>query len=266
MGDQWNADGKAIKQNDSSLKIILGLTAAFIILCGLAVLGIGYILVRPSLMPKTQVILEPDYSLISTVEAADLKRAAEILTERCRLLGYSGVSFATNENNQIIGKVPSSLDAETILKPVVAIGLLEFVDFGQTPLEAGTAIRTDFDYLYFPQAEGPVLHTIMANDGLKEVLVSTDRVGKPAVSFTLTTEGTQVFADFTTNNVGRYLGIVLDKAVISSPVVNSPITDGSGIIQGAFTAEEANALAAYLKTKGPLPLPLIIKQVIKNGG
>ncbi len=105
----------------------------------------------------------------------------------------------------------------------------------------------------------------MANDGLKEIAVTTDQVGKPAISFTLTAEGTKIFADFTTKNVGRYLGIVLDKVVVSSPVINSPITDGQAIIQGSFTAEEANALVAYLRTKGPLPLPLVIKQVVKSG-
>ncbi len=264
MIDPLNAEEKAVKQSNTSLKIILGLAAVFIVLCGLAGLGIGYILVRPAFAPKTQVILEPDYSLVPAVDASDLKTAAEILTERCNLLGYSGVSFATNENNQIIGKVPSSLDAETALKPVLAIGLLEFVDFGKTPIEPGTTIRTDFDYPYFPQTEGTILHTIMANDGLKEIAVTTDQVGKPAISFTLTAEGTKIFADFTTKNVGRYLGIVLDKVVVSSPVINSPITDGQAIIQGSFTAEEANALVAYLRTKGPLPLPLVIKQVIKD--
>jgi preprotein translocase subunit SecD len=266
MAEQLNTNEKATGQSNSSLKIILGVAAVFIGLCGLVALGIGYILVRPSFAPKTQVILEPDHSQVSTVDAADLKSAAEILTARCQSLGYSGVSFTANENNQIIGRVPSSLDAETALKPVLAIGLLEFVDFGKTPLETGTKIQTDFDYPYFPQAEGAVLHTIMTNDVFEEVTVTTDYVGKPAVSFTFNAKGTKIFADFTTNNVGRYLGIVLDKVVMSSPVINSPITAGQGVIQGSFTAEEANALAAYLKTKGPLPLPLIIKQVIKNGG
>lgn len=265
MVDPLNAGtADAKKQDNTFLKIFFSLVAVFVVLCGLFVLAIGYILVRPSFAPKTQVILVPDPSQVSTVDRADLEAAAEILTARCNYLGIQSCSFVATKDNQIIGRVPDTLDAEAALKPVLAIGLLEFVDFGETPIESGTTVRTDFDYPYFPQAEGTVLHTIMANDGLKEITVTTDQVGKPAVSFTLTAEGTKIFADFTTNNIGRYLGIVLDKAVISSPVINTPITDGQAMIQGAFTAEEANALVAYLRTKGPLPLPLVIKQVIKG--
>jgi preprotein translocase subunit SecD len=43
--------------------------------------------------------------------------------------------------------------------------------------------------------------------------------------------------------------------VISAPVVNTPITDGAGIIQGKFTAEEANKLAIQL-SYGALPVPV----------
>jgi preprotein translocase subunit SecD len=48
---------------------------------------------------------------------------------------------------------------------------------------------------------------------------------------------------------------VLDKTLISAPVVNDPITDGSGIIQGSFTAAEANQLAIQLRY-GSLPVPI----------
>ncbi len=266
MTNQLNADPeKGREQNNTLLKIILGVGGILAILCGLVALGIIYVFGRPYFGPKTQIILEPDTSQVSTVDPSDLEAAAEILTARARALGASGVSFVANKNNQIIGQVPGSFDVETLLKPVVAIGLLEFVDFDTMPVDTGTTVRTDFDYQYLPQADGAVWHTIMTNDGFASADVIADQVGKPAVSFTLTSDGTKIFADFTANNVGHYLGIVLDKVVISAPVINSPITGGSGIIQGSFTPEEANVLAAYLRIKGPLPFPLVIKQVVKNG-
>ncbi len=264
MVDPLNGNTEEAKsQNITTLKIILGIVSVFAVLCGLTAWGI-YTIGRPY-FEKTQIILEPDPSRVSTVDPADLKTAAEVLTARARSLGYSNVSFVATKNNQIIGQAPNSIDVETILKPITAIGLLEFVDLGETPLAEGMKVQTDFDYPYFPQAKGEIKHTIMTNEGFQEVAVITDQVGKPAISFMLTAEGTKIFADFTTKNVGHYLAIVLDKVVLSSPVINSAITEGNGIIEGSFTAEEANALAAYLRIKGPLPLPLIIKEIIKNG-
>jgi preprotein translocase subunit SecD len=95
----------------------------------------------------------------------------------------------------------------------------------------------------------------MTGADLKEAHVATDRLSQPAVGFTLSTNGTKIFGDYTTSHVNQYLGIVLDKTVISAPVVNTPITDGSGIIQGKFTADEANKLAIQL-SYGALPVPV----------
>jgi preprotein translocase subunit SecD len=71
----------------------------------------------------------------------------------------------------------------------------------------------------------------------------------------LTPEGADIFAAHTAANVNKYLTIVLDKSVISSPVINSAIPDGQGIIQGSFTSESANSLAVQLRY-GSLPVPL----------
>jgi len=95
----------------------------------------------------------------------------------------------------------------------------------------------------------------MTGADLKEANVQTDSFGKPAVGFNLSDKGAQIFKDYTSTHTGQYLGIVLDKTVISAPIVNTPITDGSGIIQGSFTAEEANTLAVKL-SYGALPVPV----------
>ena len=54
---------------------------------------------------------------------------------------------------------------------------------------------------------------------------------------------------------GQYLAIVLDKQVISAPVIKTPITDGQGQISGSFTQEEAQRLAVNLRS-GALPIPI----------
>jgi preprotein translocase subunit SecD len=60
------------------------------------------------------------------------------------------------------------------------------------------------------------------------------------------------------------LAIVLDKQVISVPVIQDAITEGQGRITGSFTVEEANRLAVQLRY-GSLPVPLKIVES-KNVG
>lgn len=112
-----------------------------------------------------------------------------------------------------------------------------------------------------------VFTTVMTGKLLQSASVTYDQLGQPIVSFTLRKagdrpedNGPKVFADFTTNNVGKYLAIVLDKKVVSAPVINSPITDGAGIIEGRFSLAEAQNLVVVLKY-GALPVAL---EVIEN--
>jgi preprotein translocase subunit SecD len=83
------------------------------------------------------------------------------------------------------------------------------------------------------------------------------------IDFTLTGSGGSSFGDLTTRlyNTGRPLAIVVDRAVISSPTVNEPITGGSGVITGSFTENRAKDLATQLNA-GALPVELTTEQVV----
>jgi preprotein translocase subunit SecD len=106
-----------------------------------------------------------------------------------------------------------------------------------------------------------VYHTVMTGDQLASVNVTTGGTvgGSYVINFTLKSAGQKVFADFTTANVGKYLGIVLDKKVISAPSINTAITQGNGEITGSFTYQTANDLAVQLRY-GSLPIALKIVQ------
>jgi preprotein translocase subunit SecD len=106
---------------------------------------------------------------------------------------------------------------------------------------------------------GPIYHTIMTGADLKSAAVNTSQGGGIVVAFELTDKGKDIFAKHTSANVGKFLTIVLDKHVISSPSINSAITGGNGIIQGRFTIEEANNLAINLRY-GSLPVALHIAE------
>ena len=74
-------------------------------------------------------------------------------------------------------------------------------------------------------------------------------------------DGSGTFSDVTTRLQGRQLAIVVDDQVVSAPTVQSPITNGSGVITGSFTEARAKDLATQLNA-GALPVELTTQQVL----
>ena len=81
--------------------------------------------------------------------------------------------------------------------------------------------------------------------------------GRPVVSFRFNTIGARKFGRVTQENVGKPFAILLDKEVISAPVIQGPILGGSGIITGGFTVQETQDLSLLLRA-GALPAPMTI--------
>ncbi|MGE5377826.1 MAG: protein translocase subunit SecD [Bacteroidota bacterium] len=229
-----------------------------------------------------QTLLEADVPASTAVSAQDLAVTKQILENRANGLGVSEVVMQTAGDRRIVAEFPGVTNPEEVVAALQQTALLEFVDFGSTPVGVGTKIETDYktsssgtsSTIATPAAtatadpnqpaptagagqpgSATVYKTVMTGADLKTANVQTDSYGKPAVGFTLSDKGAKIFADYTSSHTGQYLGIVLDKTVISAPVVNTPITDGSGIIQGSFTPDEANKLAVQL-SYGALPVPV----------
>lgn len=80
------------------------------------------------------------------------------------------------------------------------------------------------------------------------------------VTFRLTGEGADEFADITERLVGKQLAIVLDEEVVSAPTIEEKIAGGSGRITGSFTEREAKDLATVLNA-GALPVELTKSEV-----
>jgi preprotein translocase subunit SecD len=227
-----------------------------------------------------QTLLEADLPESATIASGELAVTRQILESRANALGVSEVVMQTAGDRRIVAEFPGVSNPEEVVASLQQTGLLEFVDMGTSPAAPGTIIKTDFgqsdsnsttpaatpttDPLATPTTEPTtdpnqpaetVYHAVMTGADLTDAFVSTDQLGTPAVSFTLTPEGAVIFSEYTTSHRNQYLGIILDKRVISAPVVNDPITDGNGIISGNFTAAEANQLAVQLRY-GSLPVPV----------
>src|SRR6266404_2031802 len=81
---------------------------------------------------------------------------------------------------------------------------------------------------------------------------------EPKVNITFNSDGAQLFADITRENVGHQLAIVLDGQLQSAPRINEPILGGSCEISGGFTVEEAFELQNVLLN--PLEAPVKIME------
>lgn len=207
-----------------------------------------------------QVIMQVDPNFTGEFTPAQLETARQIMENRANGLGVTEVTFQTSGTRYIVGELPGVTKSEEVVDSIKQTGQLEFVNFGSTPLEPGTIVNTTLGNASEPAASEQVYQTIMTGADLAEAAASRDELGEYYVAFVLTDEGQKIFSDYTRKNVNTYLGIVLDKKVISSPVIQTEITDKEGQISGGFTRESANGLAIQLRY-GSLPLPLIIEQI-----
>ena len=86
--------------------------------------------------------------------------------------------------------------------------------------------------------------------------------GKHQIQFTLTDQGRELFAEATSKNVGKNIKITLDGEVLVNATVQNAITDGTGLISGSYTQEQALTTAAQIQS-GALPLELTQQKVDK---
>ncbi|HIP88328.1 MAG TPA: protein translocase subunit SecD [Anaerolineales bacterium] len=123
-----------------------------------------------------------------------------------------------------------------------------------------------------PTPRAPVYRTILTGAGLEQVGLDRTQTNQYEIPFQLKPDAAEVFAEFTAAHApppgqrGYYpLCIVLDKRVLSCPVIESAIPDGRGTIRlGDATYEEARNLAIQLHY-GALPVPLRVETVSTVG-
>ena len=96
----------------------------------------------------------------------------------------------------------------------------------------------------------------MTGEILSDARVTTgqsfETAGQPIVNFTTTSEGVRIFSRVTGAHIGERMAIILDDQVYSAPNIRAKISQGSGVIEGAGTIDEARDLAIVLRA-GALP-------------
>lgn len=114
-----------------------------------------------------------------------------------------------------------------------------------------------------PQPE-PWRSTQLTGKQLESSRVEFDpQSGAVQVSLQFDSEGGDLFAELTRNNLGKQIAIFLDGQIISAPVVQSEILGGRAVISGNFNVDEAKVLSRRLQAGAlPIPIKLIAQQSV----
>ncbi len=167
------------------------------------------------------------------VSAVDMSDTQYKLLQRAQ--SYSNEAEVYPEGgNRINVDIPDVTDANAILADLGNPGSLEFRDENGNVVLSGTDVAG---------AVGVI------NDKY------TSARDHYLVQLTLNDEGVKKFSEATAANIGKPIHIVYDGQVVSSPIVQSAITQTTCEINGLESYEEADRLATTIRI-GALPLQL----------
>ena len=208
-----------------------------------------------------RVVYDVDISSVSDEERQQaLESLQKVVTQRVDAFGVSEprIYLEEGDTTRLVVELAGIQDPEQAIATIGQTPQLEFYQ-GRPPEETQLLIEAlqsgnieNFENPYF-QGD-PVL----TGQNLDQAQVIFDpQTSQPQVGITFDDEGRQKFADFTKNNIGEILYIVLDSQIVSAPRINQEIPNGQATISGDFTAESAKELVDYLNS-GALPLPITI--------
>lgn len=195
--------------------------------------------------------------------AEDVSAAASGVSAR---LGKMGLAEYTVEaqGEDIVIKLPNTVDAESLAKTVGGSGTIEFVRMDEigdadalVKINAGTEDVELGAGTYTPFMDG---------SSVTSAEVTEVSEGSYAITMFFDEEGAKTFADVTRELAESYgsIAIVVDGKVITAASVSEEIAGGEVSISGDFTNEEANALKAMLEGEA-IPATLTFKSADKTG-
>ena len=175
----------------------------------------------------THVVMEAVDTPEAIVDNDAVLRVTKILERRVNELGLTEPIIQRQGDRRIIIELPGVKDPEKAIEMLGKTALLEFQD------EAG--------------------NTVLTGKELKDAKAEMDQSKQSKVALEFSDEGAKRFAAITSANVGKRISILLDKQVLTSPVVQEVIPNGKAVITGSKNTEEAQQLAILLRS-GSLPV------------
>ena len=175
-----------------------------------------------------------------TLTPAALRKTAESLEKRANALGTSEPEVTTEGTDRIRLKIAGVTDEAEVRKKMKEPAVLTFRSAAEGDAQ-GTYSKIELVGSDFVE-------------GAAEV--GRDNLNQPIISIKI--KDKDKFAEITKRLLGKNLAIYLDENLLSDPVVQAVLTDGSASISGNYTLTEARELADTINL-GALPLKLTEK-------
>ncbi len=197
--------------------------------------------------------------------ASAASQSIEVVGRRVNELGTTEPLIQKQGNDRILVQVPGLQDPQRLKDILGQTAKLTFqmVDESMSAEDALNGRPPSGSEVLYSQDDPPAPYlietrVIVSGENLVDAQAAFDQqTNEPLVSFRFDTKGAQRFGQATQQNVGKPFAIVLDKEVISAPVIREPILQGTGQISGNFSVEGANDLAVLLRA-GALPATLTV--------
>jgi preprotein translocase subunit SecD len=186
---------------------------------------------------------------VPKIGAREMDSLQSVIERRVNGMGIGESVVQKAGTDRLIVEIPGVKDPEEARRRLGRVGQLEFrrLDLVQ-PAPGASQGRAQGQ-------QGHWVDTGVSGKDFVKADVGTKQNGEWIVLFELNAEGARKFGELTAQLAPTRapLGIFFDGEQISAPVVNEPILDGNGMIEGKFTHEGAKELVDTLNA-GALPV------------
>jgi SecD/SecF fusion protein len=217
---------------------------------------------------------------VSAEKERMISQAVEVLRKRVDKFGVAEPILQPVGDDRIQVQLPglSEAEKENAITQIKKAAFLEFrlVHPESQQLVSQGLVPPGYELLKMPRKlrdgtetaipylvkRGPALG--LTGKSVKRAYVTPNPItGQPEIAMTFDSNGAELFAKITSENVHRQLAIVLDGELYSAPEIRGPIIDGNAVIQGDFTLAEAYSLANVLENPLEAPLDLISERSVE---
>jgi len=200
-----------------------------------------------------------------------LKQNIQTLHNRINELGVAEPVIQQQGADRVVVQLPGVQDtakAKEILGRTATLEIrpVDHDNMSMAALAAAKAGQVPFGDEFYVERDGqPILvkkQVILTGDRLTDAQPGFDnQTQEPAVHLTLDATGARIFRDYTRENVGKRMAILLIEKgrgeVVTAPVIRTEIGGGRVQISGRMTTVEANDVALLLRA-GSLAAPMEI--------